>query len=104
MSAGRFTSFDHLVGERDQFVRDLKSELLRSLQLDRQLEFGRLLNRNVARPSLHEESYPLCWSNQRSPCIKLDTMFTVSANTVTLKKNEATPCAVVSLRIVLLVI
>ena len=102
MSAGRFTSFDHLVGERDQFVRDLKSELLRSLQVDRQLEFGRLLNRNVAR--LRSTKNLICWSNQRSPCIKLDTMFTVSASTVTLKKNEATPCAVVSLRIVLLVI
>jgi hypothetical protein len=47
---------------------------------------------------------PPCWSDQRSPCIRLDTMFTVSASTVKLKKNEVTPCTVVSLRIVLLVI
>jgi hypothetical protein len=47
---------------------------------------------------------PPCWADQRSPCIRLDTMFTVSASTVKLKKNEVTLCTVVSLRIVLLVI
>jgi hypothetical protein len=42
--------------------------------------------------------------NHRSGCIRLDTMFTVSASTVALKKNEIAPCSVVSRRIVLLVI
>src|ERR1700745_960478 len=53
---------------------------------------------------LHSANVGDSQSDQRSPCIRLDTMFTVSASTVKLKKNEATPCTVVSLRIVLLVI
>src|SRR5215471_19115598 len=40
----------------------------------------------------------------RSYCIRLDTTFTVKASTATLKKNEMTPCTVVSRRIALSVI
>ena len=41
----------------------------------------------------------------RRPCyVRPDTIFTVNASTVTLKKKDTTPCAVVSRRIALLVI
>ena len=41
---------------------------------------------------------------QHQVYIRLETMFTVSASTVALKKKEIAPCRVVSRRIVLLVI
>ena len=42
-------SFDHLVGAGDQWRRQLDPERLRSLQIHDQIEFGGLLNRQVAR-------------------------------------------------------
>src|SRR5437764_7204456 len=40
---------DHLVGAREQRLRNRQSERLRGLEVDRQLEFGRLLNRQIGR-------------------------------------------------------
>jgi len=39
--------FDHLVGEREQVIGDFDAKLLRSLQIDDKLEFGRLYDRQV---------------------------------------------------------
>src|SRR5262249_32029682 len=39
--------FDHLVGEREQIVRNFDSECLRGPEIDHHLEFGRLQNRQV---------------------------------------------------------
>src|SRR5215813_5882132 len=41
-------SLDHLVGEREQPVRNLEAERLGGLEVDRQLEFGRLLDRQFS--------------------------------------------------------
>jgi hypothetical protein len=38
-------SFDQLVGEREQLVWNLEVERLRRFEIDRELEFGRLLAR-----------------------------------------------------------
>ena len=38
-------SLDHLIGDREQTRGDLKPERLCGLQIDRQLVFGRLLDR-----------------------------------------------------------
>jgi hypothetical protein len=45
--------FDDLVGERKQLVRDCQSECLRGLEIDNEIELGRLLDRNFlwARPA-----------------------------------------------------
>src|SRR5262249_15913334 len=45
----RFTSFDHLVGEREQLWRDFEAEPLGGDQIEDEIELARLLNRNVAR-------------------------------------------------------
>src|SRR5215813_10783180 len=42
-------SLDHLVGERDQLVWNLEAECLRGRAVDDEIEFGRLLDRNIAR-------------------------------------------------------
>jgi len=41
--------FDHLVGGRKQRRRNLQAEDFRGFQVDRQIEFGRLLERKFAR-------------------------------------------------------
>src|SRR5262249_20992174 len=43
----RTVSFDHLVGEREQPVRNLETKRLRGLEIDDQLEFGRQHDRQV---------------------------------------------------------
>src|SRR5262249_18890193 len=40
---------DHLVGEREQLIWNIEAEPLRCLQINDQLELGRLLYRDVAR-------------------------------------------------------
>ena len=40
-------SFDHLVGEREQRGRNFEPECFGGFQIDHQLEFGRLLNRQI---------------------------------------------------------
>src|SRR6516225_9511437 len=42
-------SLDHLVGKRDQFVWDLKSERLGGFEIDGKLELDRRLHRQIAR-------------------------------------------------------
>src|SRR3984893_5062920 len=42
--------FDHLVGEREQLVRNLEPERLGGLEIDDQLELGRLQDGQVGRP------------------------------------------------------
>src|SRR5262249_30629188 len=42
-------SFDYLVGEREYFIWKCEAERFSSLQIDDEIEFGRLLNRDVAR-------------------------------------------------------
>src|SRR5262249_19881980 len=46
---------------------------------------------------------PMLWPNDRAYQIKFDTVFTVSASTVTLKKNESTPWIAAMRRMYLLV-
>src|ERR1700747_2669669 len=41
-------SFNNLVGEREQVGRHLKAERLRRFEIDREFEFGRLLDRKLA--------------------------------------------------------
>src|SRR5215831_979646 len=41
-------SLDHLVGQREQFVRNLQAERLRSFEIDNQLELGWLLHGKIA--------------------------------------------------------
>src|SRR5262249_27250316 len=41
-------SFDHLVGECDQFVRNSEAERTRGLEVDYELEFGGLLHWEVS--------------------------------------------------------
>src|SRR6516162_5568847 len=48
-------SFDHLVGKRNQLVRNLDAKRLGRLQVDDQLELGRLLNGRP--PAPRAESY-----------------------------------------------
>jgi hypothetical protein len=40
-SAAKCSLFDHLVGEREQFVRNLKAERLGRLEVNYELKFGR---------------------------------------------------------------
>src|SRR4029077_11941751 len=42
-------SFDDLVGASEQRLRHGQAELLRGIEVDYQLEFGRLLNRHIGR-------------------------------------------------------
>src|SRR6202048_3891206 len=46
--ACRLLSFDHLVGESEQRRGDFKAECLRGLEIDDQLEFGGLHDREVS--------------------------------------------------------
>ena len=41
-------SFDHLVGEQQHGLRDAQPERLRGLDVDHELELGRLLNWQIA--------------------------------------------------------
>ena len=41
--------FDHLVGEHQQVMRDGEAECIGGLEVDNEVEFGRLLNRDIAR-------------------------------------------------------
>ena len=43
LSAACGNSFDHLVGAREQRWRNIEAERLRGLEVDHQLEFGRLV-------------------------------------------------------------
>src|SRR5215470_9912151 len=45
----RLVSLDDLVGAREDQGRDLQAQSLGGLQIDDELEFGRLINRDVAR-------------------------------------------------------
>src|ERR1700747_2418774 len=49
-------SFDHLVGEREQRRRDVEAEFLGGFQVDRNLEFGWLHDRQIGRPLTLEDS------------------------------------------------
>src|SRR5262245_43412079 len=48
-SAAKGTSFDHLVGTGEQRVRHFEAKRLRGFEIDHQLEFGWLLDRQVGR-------------------------------------------------------
>jgi len=48
--------FDHLVGGGKQRRRDGQTKRLRSLEIDHQLVFGRLLNRQLTRLSAFEDA------------------------------------------------
>jgi hypothetical protein len=41
--------FDHLVGEHEQVVRNSEAERIGGLEVDNEIEFGRLLDRDIAR-------------------------------------------------------
>jgi len=45
----RGVSFDHLVGECEQLVRDLEAERLSRPEIDHEVKFRGLLNRQVGR-------------------------------------------------------
>ena len=47
--SSRLSSFDHLVGQREQPVGNFKAERLCGLEIDRQLVLGRVLHRKVGR-------------------------------------------------------
>jgi len=42
-------SLDHFIGANEERLRDCQPKRLRSLEIDREIEFGRLLNGNIAR-------------------------------------------------------
>src|SRR5262249_61283372 len=52
----RAVSFDHLMGGGDELVRHLEPERIRGLEVDDKLEFGRLLDRQVAGPFTLEDA------------------------------------------------
>src|SRR5262245_62709885 len=43
-----FTSFDHLVGQRQQLVRDFEAERLRGPDVEHELEFGGAYDREIS--------------------------------------------------------
>jgi hypothetical protein len=54
--AAAITSLDHLVGGREQRRRDIEAEFLGGFQVDRNLEFGWLHDRQIGRPLTLEDS------------------------------------------------
>ena len=46
----RRCSFDHLVGVGEQRRRNVEAERLRGGEINDEIEFGRLLDRDIARP------------------------------------------------------
>src|SRR5262252_10198949 len=50
------TSFDHLMGGGDELLRHIEAERIRGLEVDDKLEFGRLLDRQVAGPFSLEDA------------------------------------------------
>ena len=49
MQAANCSLLDHFVGEREQCRRDRETKCSGSLEIDRQFEFGRLLDRKIGR-------------------------------------------------------
>jgi hypothetical protein len=49
MHCSKASLFDHLVGDREQLVRNFQVERRRRAEIDHQLEFGRLLDRQITR-------------------------------------------------------
>ena len=43
------SSFDHRIGEQQHGLRDAQPECFRGLEVDHEFEFGRPLNRQIAR-------------------------------------------------------
>src|SRR6516165_11554447 len=66
-------SFDHLVGEREQLVRNLEAERLGGRDVDDEIELGRLLDRQVVRlcptqnPAPPSRSTEKSWLHLRPP-------------------------------------
>jgi hypothetical protein len=46
---GQDLLFDHLVGDGQQSIRDFDPKRLRGFQIDKELEFGRPLDRDIRR-------------------------------------------------------
>src|SRR5262249_60243478 len=54
-AASSSRSFDHLVGERDQLVRNSETQRSRGLEINHELEFGRLLHWKISRLGAPED-------------------------------------------------
>src|SRR5882672_1160184 len=54
--ADKATSLDHLIGAAEQHRWHFEAERFRSLEIDNQLEFGRLVKRDISRISTSKNS------------------------------------------------